>query len=99
MTLSVYHSRLSVDNCSGAHNRRCPAAFFTPATLSADASYIPLLRAAAAIEASNSRYLKHASVNHGSQITFPAHPVFAGGPLPCEQRRMEYDDALPYLRQ
>ena len=24
MTLSVYHSRLSVDNCSGAHNPRHP---------------------------------------------------------------------------
>ena len=57
MTLSVYHSRLSVDNCSGAHNPRHP---FSRRLLH------PPLRAAAAIEASNSRYLKHASVNHGS---------------------------------
>ena len=57
MTLSVYHSRLSVDNSSSAQN---------PPTLSADASYIPLLRAGPAIEPSSSRNLKHPSVNHGS---------------------------------
>ena len=50
MTLPVYHFALTVDNCSGTQQHPPPPFQKTPLTS-------PSLRAATAIEASNSRYL------------------------------------------